>query len=321
MRTHAANYDAVIADGIWQHTCLGTWLALRSSKIPYFIVMHGMLDPSFKRYYPLKHVKKQVYWVLAAYWILRGAHAALYWTEQERVLARQSFWPYRFNEAVVGLSIEQPEGDASQQRSLFFREFPGLRYKRLVLFMGRIHPHKGCDLLIEAFAHISHSDPRLHLVFVGPDDGWQKRLRKRIVKLGLEDNVTWTGMLTGDMKWGAYNAAEVLVLPSHSESFGFVVAEAMACGVPVLISDKVNIWREVEATGGGFAANDDLSGTTALLDRWLSLTPNEHEIIRSKAKEGFAEKFSYPAALEKLNTVLNTLNGRMDDQTGVSPVD
>jgi glycosyltransferase involved in cell wall biosynthesis len=313
LRRHAADYRAVIVDGIWQFPSLGTWLALRKSKTPYFVVSHGMLDPSFKSRYPLKHLKKQVYWLFAAYWILRRARAVFYTSQQEKVLARKSFWPYRAKEAVVGLGCEEPLGDMYHQRQLFFNTFPKLRDKRLILFLGRLHPHKGCDLLIEAFAQLAHYDPRLHLLLVGPDEsGWQKKLQRRVVELGLRDRVTFTGMLMGDVKWGTFSAAEVLMLPSHSESFGLVVAEAMAYGVPVLISDKVNIWREVESTGGGFVASDDLSGALSLLDKWLRLTPHERQSMKSEAQKGFSERFSLHAALEEFISVLHTLSVAKD---------
>ena len=71
-------------------------------------------------------------------------------------------------------------------------------------------------------------------------------------RLGIAARVHWPGMLKGDVKWGAFRSAEALILPSHQENFGFVVAEAMACSTPVLVSNKVNIWREVEASRCGF---------------------------------------------------------------------
>jgi len=86
-------------------------------------------------------------------------------------------------------------------------------------------------------------DERLHLVMTGPDQtGWQASLQAQAKRLGIDQRVTWPGMLRGDMKWAAFRAAEVFGLPSHQENFGIVVAEALAYGKPVLISDKVNIW-------------------------------------------------------------------------------
>jgi glycosyltransferase involved in cell wall biosynthesis len=74
----------------------------------------------------------------------------------------------------------------------------------------------------------------------GPDQaGWQMKLEIQAEKLGISERVSWTGMLSGDLKWGAFHAADVFILPSHQENFGIVVAEALSCSLPVLISNKV----------------------------------------------------------------------------------
>jgi glycosyltransferase involved in cell wall biosynthesis len=309
MRANAANYDAIIVEGLWQFTGLGTWLALRRSTTPYFVWIHSMLDPWFNDEYPIKRIKKRVYWLLVEYKVLRDARAVLYYSESERAVARQSFRPYRVKEeAFAGLAISVPSGDTHHQQQLFLSRYPELRNRRLVLFLGRIHPKKGCDLLIEAFARVSHIDPSLHLVLAGPDPvDWRQELQKRVKELGLESKVTWTGMLSGDNKWGALHCAEVFVLPSHTEGFPVAVIEALACSVPVLITDKVHIWPEVKATGGGFIARDDLGGVTELLETWLELTDGQRESMRLKAYEGYNERFARSAVLEKLVYVLRTL--------------
>jgi len=149
---------------------------------------------------------------------------------------------------VVGYGTSAPTGDAEQQQKLFLRRFPHLRDQRLVLFLSRIHPKKGVDLLIEAFAAVAPMDPRLQLVIAGPDQvGWQAQLQQRAAALGIAERITWPGMLGGDLKWGAFRAAELFCLPSHQENFGVVVAEALACGLPVAIAEHVNISAEVSA--------------------------------------------------------------------------
>ena len=95
------------------------------------------------------------------------------------------------------------------------------------------------------------------------------------------------------MKWGAFFASEVFVLPSHQENFGIVVAEAMACGLPVILSDKVNIWREIVADSAGFVDKDTVAGTTASLRRWASLTAEERAEFRSHASQCFHQRFDF----------------------------
>lgn len=311
LRANVDNYDAVIIHGIWQYHTFAAWRVLRAHRIPYFVFTHGMLDPWFKRTYPLKHLKKWLYWPWADYRVLRDARAVLFTCEDERILARQSFWLYRCREFVVGYGTTAASGNAELQRESFLRAFPALRGKRLILFLSRIHPKKGCDLLLEAFAHASHRDPSLHLVMAGPDQvGWQRELMARAETLGIAGRVTWTGMLSGELKWGAYRAAEAFVLPSHQENFGIVVAEAMACGVPVLISNKVNIWREVEAGGAGLIAEDDLAGITAQLHRWIDATDSDRQRMRHSALECFRRRFEMHAAIERLHNLLRSTEPR-----------
>lgn len=303
LRTHASRYDCIIINGLWQYASLAVWL--HHSGVPYFVFPHGMLDPYFKRAYPLKHLKKWLYWPWAEYQVLRDARAVLFTAEAERLLARQSFWLYRCHEEVTSLGTAVPQGDRSHWRRQFFGHFPRLEGRRLVLFLGRIHPKKGCDLLIEAFAAIAGQDPALTLVLAGPDQvGWQSALEKQIERLGISGQVYWTGMLGGDLKWGALCAAEVFALASHQENFGVAVAEALACGLPVLLSDKVNIWREIEADGAGIVAEDTLTGTTGLLTRWQALSVDERKYMGERAVRCFAGRFEIDRAAADLLKVL-----------------
>jgi glycosyltransferase involved in cell wall biosynthesis len=301
LKEHRKNYDAVIIDGLWQYNVFGVWRALHGTDTPYFVFPHGMLDPWFKHTYPLKHLKKWLYWPWAEYRVLRDATRVFFTCEEEKRLARESFWLYRVNEEVASLGLQAAPGDAAQQRALFQEKFPALRGKRVLLFLARLHVKKGCDLLIEAFAESARKDPQLHLVMAGPDQtGWQATLQQRCAELGIADRVTWTGMISGDLKWGAIRSAEVFILPSHQENFGLAVVEALACGVPVLISDKVNIWREIEADGAGVVATDTLEGTRQLIERWREMKPDALATMQANATASFARRFEIGTAAKHL---------------------
>ena len=299
------NYDAIIVHGVWQYSSFGVWRAVAGSSTPYFVFPHGMLDPWFKRTYPLKHLKKLLYWPWGEYRVLRDAAAVLFTSEEERRLARQSFSPYRCNEVVVNYGTATPP-DLEAARRAFFHAFPNLRDQRFLLFLGRLHEKKGCDLLVEAFAAVRKtSDGPIHLVMAGPsaDADYLRRLQQMAAASG--DSIIFPGMLTGDVKWGALSAAEAFVLPSHQENFGIAVAEALACGTPVLISNKVNIWREIEAAGAGFVENDDLAGTTTLLKRWLETPPERREAMQQNATSCFMNRFEIERATDSLLGVIS----------------
>ncbi len=302
LRENAHRYDAVVVHGLWQFHSLAVWRALRGGPVPYFVYPHGMLDPWFKRQYPLKHLKKWLYWPWADYRVLRDAAAVLFTASEEARLAAQSFWLYRAKPAVVGYGVAL--GAASQEGSAheFAQAWPETRGKRVLLFLGRLHVKKGGDLLIEAFAQVSDQDERLHLVMAGPDDrsGVRAGLEALAARLGVAHRITWTGMLTGSAKWSALKAAEVFALPSHQENFGVAVVEALAMAVPVIISDKVNIWREIVDGGAGLAGADTVQDTAASLQRWLQLPPEQRDAMKLRAAACYLQHFHMASAAKRL---------------------
>ncbi len=302
LKKNATRYDAVIVHGLWQYPGLAVRQALaRPGMPPYFVFTHGMLDPWFKRRYPMKHLKKWLYWPWGEYRVLRDAAAVLFTCEEERIAARQSFWLYRCREVVSSFgSADTPPGGEALAQS-FLDTYPALRGKRLVLFLGRIHEKKGCDLLIEAFARVCARMPDIHLVMAGPDSqNWSATLQLRAAQLGIKHRINWTGMLNGDQKWGALHASSVFCLPSHQENFGVAVAEALACGLPVLLSDKVNIWREIQGDAAGLVAPDTLEGTESLLLGWLSMWPAELNAMRLAARRCFERRFRMERVAENV---------------------
>lgn len=154
IRRNRSRFDAVIVNGIWGYNCYGAWRALRGSGIPYFVYPHGMLDPWFKRTYPLKHLKKWFFWPWAVYPALRDATAVLFTCEEERRLARQSFWLYKCREVVVNYGTPGASRRDYDYAVDFLAKHPELQGKRRFVFLGRVHPKKGPDILIKAFAQI-----------------------------------------------------------------------------------------------------------------------------------------------------------------------
>ncbi|MEI6318567.1 MAG: glycosyltransferase [Pseudomonadota bacterium] len=305
LRANAPRFDAVVVHGLWQYHGLATWRALQGLNVPYFVFPHGMLDPWFRRTYPMKHAKKWLYWPWAEYRVLRDATNVLFTCEQERVLARDSFWLYRAREAVAGFGIEPPKTDETLDRRAFLDAFPALAGRRLLLYLSRIHPKKGCDLLVRAFAATS-AEHDLHLVMAGPDDeDWVRSLRALSTQLGVADRISWTGMLTGAVKWGAYHASEAFILPSHQENFGIVVAEALALRRPVLISDQVNIYREIQADDAGIIASDTLEGTIALIRGWMTTDENARAAMAGRAVDCFQNHFHIRASAARLRAIVS----------------
>lgn len=304
---HANDYDLIIVHGIWQFHSLATWLASRKTSFKYYIYTHGMLDPWFKFHFPLKQIKKFIYWHLFEKQVLLGAAGILYTSEEEKKLAHESFVFANSNERVVKYGVPPPPRNTEKAKADFLDEFPCLQNKRLILFMGRIHPKKGCDLLVDAFMEISNLYPNLTLVMAGPIQGkWGSELMKRTESLSKSNSIVWLGALNQKQKWGAYRSAEVFILPSHSENFGVAVAEALACSLPVLITNKVNIWQKIKNHNAGLISADNKLGIMNLLKEWLQTDEATKMTMRLNAHRCFLENFEID------NVVTETLNDLQD---------
>jgi glycosyltransferase involved in cell wall biosynthesis len=253
----------IIAHGLWQ------WPGRRAQQLKnrYLVYPHGMLDPWFKKAYPLKHLKKQIYWWFKQGRILRDAHAVCFTTEEERLLAQKTFFPYQAREIVTGLGVTAAPGKSDDQIETFQSQFPQLKGKKYLLYLGRFHPKKGVDDLIRAWKNRSYKEQTM-LVLAGPleeRDPWIQSLQKLC---GEDSSILWTGMLEGDRKWGALRLANALILPSHQENYGMVVAEACSVSLPVYLTNKVNLWREVLESGAGVVENDTPTGIQNLVNQW-----------------------------------------------------
>lgn len=227
------------------------------------------------------------------YPVLRDAKAVLFTSILESQLAPQSFWPNTWTSMVVPYGTNEPPVNLEAQHKALHQKLPQLAGRRFFLFLSRIHEKKGCDLLVEAFASIASEHPEVDLVMAGPDQvGLASKLQALAQRLGVANRIHWPGLLTGDAKWGALRACETMILPSHQENFGVIVAEALACGRPVLISNQVNVWPQIEEDRTGLVEPDTLDGTRSLLTRWFDISDAEKNAMAERAIPSFEKRFS-----------------------------
>lgn len=256
-----------------------------------------MLDPWFRHRYPLKHLKKSLFWPWLIYPAMRSARYVLFTCDQERVLARRSFWPYLCCERLLPYGTEGIPDPSKDYLTAFLDKYPILKHRRCLLFLGRVHPKKGPDLLIRALAVLQREgqwSAQSHcLVMAGPCQGrYARSLTSLASQLGVAESIHWTGMLLGDHKWGAFQAAEVFVLPSHQENYGIAVAEALSASTPVLITHPVNISPEIAADGAGLVEADTLPGIVSLLRQWLALDPQALDAMAANARRCYEHRYS-----------------------------
>jgi glycosyltransferase involved in cell wall biosynthesis len=315
---NARRFDGMIMNGVWSFPGVALRHAALKAGKPYGIFAHGALDPWFKRQYPLKHLKKQLYWPVQ-HAVLRDAAAVFFTSELERDLARSSFRSSNWNSIVVPYGVTDPMANWSQTDSLLeelYRALPAVHGRHFLLFLARIHKKKGCDLLVEAFAKFAPQAPDVDLVMAGPDqEGMEASLRSLTERLGIANRVHWPGLIGGKVKWGALMACDAFVLPSHQENFGISVVEALAVGRPVLISDQVNIWPEIEAHGVGLVDQDTREGTERLLRRWFDLSPSGRGAMAARARPCFVARFEMNRTAAMIRDYFSSLkNGKEIEQ-------
>jgi len=316
LEKNISRYDAVVVHGLWQYLGVAVRAVTQArGGPPYFVMPHGMLDPSIRSTYPIKHVKKWLYWQLMERRILRDARAVLFTCQEERRLARKTFPFYQCNERVIAYGAARPEGSRDRWNTAWNERCPSAAGHRYFLFLGRIHSKKGVELLLQAYGKITRTYPVSHggtppdLVIAGPciDERYLATLKTLAQAEGIGASVHWPGMITGEAKWGALANAEAFVLPSYQENFGIAVVEALACGTPVLISNRVNIWSELDADNVALVEPPTSDGINRLLERWLLLTADARNKMRDAARASFEKRFEIGFAAQHLVDQLSSL--------------
>lgn len=245
-------YDLVHITAFWNFPVLAGSIACLANNKPYIISPRGVLYPGAidirSRYI------KQLYYYFVANHYLRNAGAIHFTTEDERDKIARFI-------KICSKTVIVPNGvDLNQYKNLpikgsFKRKYPILQNKRYVLFLGRINKQKGLMLLYEAFEMLSKEENDIYLVIAGPDDGYLRESKEILRKKSLLDKTLFTGMLLREEKLSALVDCEVFILPSYFENFGMSVVEAMACKTPVVISNKVGIFNDIEQANSGIVVS------------------------------------------------------------------
>lgn len=321
MYEHIGSYTVIVVHGLWLYNNYVLYKAMEQLKkdgkaVPKLYVMpHGMLDPYFQKSKTriLKAIRNVFYWHLIEKKIIKAADAVLFTCEEEMQLAATTFSGYKPKKTfTIGFGIDTPPEFTPQQTIAFQALCPALQNKKYLLFLGRVDPKKGVDLLVDAYAIIkrkfwaeSKQLPMLVIAGPGGDSPYGKELLLKVQNdPSLANSIFFTGMLQGDAKWGAFYGCEAFVLPSHQENFGIAVVEAMACSKAVLISNKVNIWREIELGKAGIIENDDLEGAFNFFTKWVSLNDTEKQEMGLYAYKTYLTKFTAKATSAKFIEVL-----------------
>ncbi|MDD4933208.1 MAG: glycosyltransferase [Methylacidiphilaceae bacterium] len=244
-------FDLVYVFSLYRYPSSAACWAARRAAIPYVVNPHGSLDPFL---YRRKRWRKAISEALVERPNLDHAAAIHFTSQEEADLTRPLNLRAPPLVVPLGLPLEEyqplPKGSS--------RTLPLPEGSKILLFFGRINFKKGLDLLVKAFAEIAPRMPEVMLVIAGPDnEGYGARVQGWLREAGLENRALFPGMVLGEKKRALLSGSDLFVLPSYTENFGIAVAEAMAMGLPVVISDKVNIWQEVRKAGAGLVVPCD----------------------------------------------------------------
>jgi glycosyltransferase involved in cell wall biosynthesis len=158
--------------------------------------------------------------------------------------------------------------------------------------------------LLRAFARIARAEPDLDLLIAGPgQDGYKATMQHLAGELGIAERVIWPGLIADDLKWGALRAAEAFVLPSHQENFGIAVVESLAAGRPVLISNQVNIWPDIQEGKVGLVDDDSLEGAERMMRAWLALPEAERDAMSARAYPFYLARYSMKNGAKAINEI------------------
>ncbi len=288
------------------HDWVASYLCRRHRK-PYLLRPHGTLDPYiYSRHRWRKRVMERIFQETA----IRCATAIHFTSVEEQSLARP--FVFETNGIVIPLGLDMQEYAALPPPGTFRARYPEVGAAKLILFLGRINFKKGMDILIKAFARVARQRQDVRLVVAGPDDGLEQSVRQWIQSEGVQGKVTFTGILDAAGKLAALQDASLFALPSYGENFGIAVIEAMACGKPVLISDRVALAEQIAERGAGTVlACDEVEFANAILETLSN--PEAAARMGKSARDTVRELFQWDGIALQLETAYLSAIGQRRD--------
>jgi len=300
----AASPTIIHDHGIWLPTHGTIALAARRLGIPLVVSTRGMLTS-----WALQHNRwrKRLAWTAYQEWALDQA-ALFHVTSEEEV---ETLRDLGFDQPIAlipnGVQLPKsrngsPSSGAPSPRSPSSSES---REPRRALFLSRLHPKKGLPMLIEAWAEVRPNG--WELVLVGPsEEGHRAELEDQVRSRGLEDEFIFTRAVSDDEKWDVYRSADLFVLPTYSENFGIVVAEALAAGVPVITTTGTP-WRELRTHGCGWWVEPDVRALRQALEEAVDCTDEERQAMGGRGRDLVEEQYSWSGVAGQMSAAYRWL--------------
>jgi glycosyltransferase involved in cell wall biosynthesis len=246
VKERSRDFDMVVIHSLWNPLVTFAMRELRRIGASYCIMPHGMLDPVALKRNRWKKLPWAFFWEKNN---IEGASLVIFNTEGEQIKARQGRWRFK-RTYVFPHIVDLSEWNKLPSRSVFENKFPQVKGREVILFVGRINWVKNLDKLLESLVIVRHKRPSAILVCVGPDsDGYRSKLERRAGMLGVSDSLLFTGMMNRKDLTQAYSRGGVFALVSQKENFGLAAAEALASGLPIVLSEGVDVGRSLPSAG------------------------------------------------------------------------
>ncbi|MDB9446472.1 glycosyltransferase [Anabaena sp. CS-542/02] len=301
---NVSNYDIVHTNAIFSYPILAAHLICQFRKVPYISAPHGMMEPWALAY---KAWKKKLYFSFLEKPLLQRSQALQMTASTESRHVKSLGLKTRL--VFIPNGIHRQDFVSLPSSEIFYQEFPQTRDKTLIIFLGRIDPKKGLDLLAPAFAQALKKFTDAHLIVAGPDNtGFLPTAESYFIKAGCRDAVTFTGMLTGTLKYAALAAADIYVAPSYSEGFSMSVLEGMATGLPCVITTGCNFPEAGTAKAASIVDIDADKIADALIQ--LLQDPIAAKEMGDRAREFILDNYTWDTIAAKMAAVYQDIQGQ-----------
>jgi len=300
-------FDVVHIHSLFQFSTLAASYYCRKYQKPYIIRPLGQLDPFVLRRHSFC---KRLYLWFFEYGNLERAYALHFTTEEE--MNGCKLLGFKFHSVVIPLGIDLEEFHNLPPYGTFRSKYPELKDKKIILFLSRLNFKKGLDILVKAFAILTKERDDVCLVIVGPDnEGYGRKVKKWLSNEGVLNKAVFVGMLLGRDKLAVLRDSDIFVLPSYSENFGLAVIEAMACGLPVVISNKVNIFSDIKEASAGLVVETDPMQLFAAMKKILD-EPQLQKELGDRARVLVERKFNWTVVTPQLIKVYESMLEKAD---------
>jgi len=295
------NYDLFIMHGIWQFQNLCARIIIPGK---YIVLTHGMLDPYFETE-KIKSIKKKLYWfffekknLLNSKYVL--ANSAIEYKQYKETYVNTSGIKFK----KINYGILPHKINIKNSIKIFNKKFKFLRGKRIILYLGRLHKKKGCELLIKAYSKLKNINNYILLIAGEHNNDYFLKLKKYVDENNLKNKVFFSGFVLGDLKWGAILRSDCTILTSYGENFGVSIIESLFCGKPVICSQKVGISQIIKNYNAGLIVKNNIISIQKQIKNFIEMSKKNKKKLSKNSIKCFNEKFN----LKNINDFSNLIN-------------